>query len=275
MVYIPAGTFLYGTGDDEETRHILDHHPLHEIEVGSFFIARTEVTNAQFLEYVRQGPAWPASLPDPPGGFTRSRDGRVFVRIRGKLFREGQPYCPPEGRCVDWSTLPVDRVTKADSNRYAAWLSETGRLPGARLCTDREWERAARGADNRAFPQGNAEPGPDDACSFYTYVGNPSASRSCPVATHPASRSVFGVEDMIGNVSERVSGSADRANPEGVVLRGGGFRDDGQVLSIPMRGVIIGDQGRFWTVGIRLCADAPGLQSSIHAPGADAHTRNP
>jgi formylglycine-generating enzyme required for sulfatase activity len=256
MVYVPAGNFLYGSGDDEDTRQFLDHQPLREIALGSFLIARTEVTNGQFLEYLRHVPEQPDNS-ELPGGFTLSRDGRALVRIRERMLREGQPYCPPEGPCIDWSTLPVGRVNRTDGTRYTAWLSGTGRLPGARLCTDREWERAARGADDRSFPQGNAEPGPGDACSLYTYEGNSSASRSCPVATHPASRSIFGVEDMIGNVWEPVSGSADRAQRDGIVERGGGYRDDGLAISILNRALQSGETGRFGPTGMRVCADGP------------------
>ncbi len=51
-----------------------------------------------------------------------------------------------------WQDLPVVGITADDAKAYAAWLSGTGRVPGARLCTDDEWERAARGSDGRAYP---------------------------------------------------------------------------------------------------------------------------
>ena len=48
------------------------------------------------------------------------------------------------------------------------WLDRTGRVPGARVCEEREWERAARGADDRMYPHGdNLEP--DDANFDETY----------------------------------------------------------------------------------------------------------
>ena len=42
--------------------------------------------------------------------------------------------------------FPVAGVSRGRCERYFAWLRETGRVPGARLCTELEWERAARGA---------------------------------------------------------------------------------------------------------------------------------
>ena len=55
----------------------------------------------------------------------------------------------------DWSRLPVVGIAPADAMRYLEWLRATRRVPGARLCTEVEWERAARGADDRLFPHGD------------------------------------------------------------------------------------------------------------------------
>ena len=52
-------------------------------------------------------------------------------------------------------------VSAVDAERYFAWLRQTGRVPGARFCTELEWERAARGADDRLFPHGDELAGSD------------------------------------------------------------------------------------------------------------------
>ena len=65
--------------------------------------------------------------------------------------REGEPirYSGRAQRASqDWLRFPVSGVTWDDAATYAAWLDATGRVPGARLCTEYEWERAARGADD-------------------------------------------------------------------------------------------------------------------------------
>src|SRR5205814_1205645 len=80
-------------------------------------------------------------------------------------------YCNGPVGCVDWARLPVDGASREDGEQFAAWLARSGRVPGARLCTDREWERAARGADDRRYPNGNGDPGPNDACPLDTYGG--------------------------------------------------------------------------------------------------------
>jgi formylglycine-generating enzyme required for sulfatase activity len=140
--------------------------------------------------------------------------------------------------------------------RYAQWLASEGRLARARLCTDREWERAARGADDRQFPAGNAEPGPADACVLATYGGDVSRAGPCAVGTHPASRSVFGVDDLTGNEWEWIAGPADVQHPEIGIVRGGCWSDVSLSLANSNRGVTgIGFSPRIY--GMRVCADVP------------------
>ena len=70
-------------------------------------------------------------------------------------------------------------------------------MPGARPCSSLEWVRGARGADGRLYPHG-ARLAPDDANTFETY-GTLSAAGPDEVGAHPASRSPFDLDDMIGN----------------------------------------------------------------------------
>src|SRR5262249_330315 len=68
----------------------------------------------------------------------------------------------------DWMKFPVAAVSYEDAIAYAEWLDHTHRAPGARLCNEYEWERAARGADARVFPGGDTV-APDDANIDVTY----------------------------------------------------------------------------------------------------------
>ena len=122
---------------------------------------------------------------------------------------EGQPitYADRSIRAVqDWRRFPVTGISAFDAERYAAWLAETGRIPGARLCSDLEWERAARGADGRAYPHGDRLL-PDDANFDMTYGKKARAMGLDVIGSHPATRSPVGAEDMIGNAYERVRSS--------------------------------------------------------------------
>src|SRR5258708_40305683 len=51
----------------------------------------------------------------------------------------------------DWLRMPVGNLIRDEAEAYLKWLNETGRFPGARLCTEHEWERAAPGSDRRAY----------------------------------------------------------------------------------------------------------------------------
>jgi formylglycine-generating enzyme required for sulfatase activity len=149
----------------------------------------------------------------------------------------------------DWMRFPVSGISFDDANAFAAWLDRTGRVPGARLCSEYEWERAARGADARKYPSG-ARLEPDDANVDVTYGRDPLAFGPDEVGSHPGSRSPIGADDMAGNVWELMRSVHTPGIP---AVRGGSWyqgelsaqsqnREDGEVSQ------------RSVTLGLRLCA---------------------
>ena len=266
FVYIPPGCFLLGSADAEEMRIFMFSPPLHRFCLpGGYLIGRTEVTFGDWLAYLDTLP------PDAPARRILeepnfSAHGAVTLRWRkgeGWRFsfhpsrekelsaREGESIHYPERSLratVDWRQLPLSGVSAEDLAHYFYWLDSTGRLPGARLCTQHEWEYAARGADGRRYPHGDVLE-PDDANIDVTYDRR--SYGPDPVGSHPASVSPFGLEDMVGNAFEL----ARPVTPDfgRVVLRGGGWYFDS--FGAYAAGTAAGDPtGRDAVIGVRVCA---------------------
>lgn len=254
MVYVPAGTVQFGTYRDEETRSfVLQTMPMHEVAVPAFLISRHEVTYGEWLAYLRD------ARPPTSGtvNLTPQPDGRYQLSLRfgSQVLQamEGQPLVysgRPQGSALarqDWLRLPVAGVSAEEAMAYAAWLNLHKRPRWARLCTEQEWERAARGADDREYPHGELlEIG--DANFIETHGEDMHSVGPDAVGSYPASRSPVGVDDLIGNVAEWTTSAL---RPGQFVLRGGNFYS--QRTRIAMRQPTspgLRDLGS----GIRICA---------------------
>lgn len=177
-----------------------DERPVHEVKVSAFLIDVNPVTNGQYKKFCDEtGQAAPA----PP-----NFDANYFL---------GKPR------------YPVVNVSYHDARAYAKWA-------GRRLPTEAEWEKAARGTDERMYPWGNEPPTPSAALANFDGDADGFAETS-PVGSFPNGASPYGVLDMAGNVWQWVIDPYDSgfyrksppADPDGpasgstVVLRGGAF----------------------------------------------------
>lgn len=167
MVAIPGGSFIMGRngGRDEE-------RPEHKVDVKSFMMDKTEVTNEEYAAFVADTKYEP--LP--------------------AHWINGRPISGQE-------KMPVRFVNIDDVNAFIAWRSQrddsTYRLP-----TEEEWEYAARnGAKDNLYPWGDAFAA---KCAVIDKsimeVSNVGAS-SCP--------NDWGVVDLIGNVYEWTASKAE------------------------------------------------------------------
>ncbi|HEX8437174.1 protein kinase domain-containing protein [Archangium sp.] len=267
-VYIPPGCFLLGSADPEQVRGFMRASPLHRFCLGEgYLIGRTEVTFQDWLDYLdtlppgaearrvleqpRMNSAGAVTLRQQPGGgwsfsFRRSNDLVLTAR-------EGEPIHYPgrrERQTVDWRKLPLTGVSAEDLQGYFYWLDQSGRLPGARLCNEMEWERAARGADGRTYPHGDRLR-PEDVNIDATYGRQSTAFGPDEVGAHPASASPFGLLDMAGNAFELtrpMTGDLGR-----IVLRGGAWYYDQFGARVANR--TAGDPiQREVLIGVRVCA---------------------
>ena len=136
----------------------------------------------------------------------------LFVSMTGRQPPRGWDGVEPPPELLDH---PVVNVSWAAANAYCAWVSNESGLT-VRLPTGDEWEKAARGTDNRKYPWGNAF----DPARTHTR-----SRRTAAVTAHvPAGDSPYGVSDMVGNAREW---TAD-LNGGLVDVRGGGFLNAGE-----------------------------------------------
>ena len=271
FVYIPRGRFLFGSGDPEVIRrNYLTAAPLHALTTEAYFIQRTEVTMQQWIEFLRALPAEEREQRRPRATtssgtieLTRLDDGRWQLLLQPPHTSLANAYRAAEGERFryldraqhvdhDWRDFPVTGISWSDANAYIAWLGASGRVPGARLCNEREWERAARGADDRVYPHGNRlDPG--DANFDMTYDQKTFAFGLDTVGAHPDSDSPFGVADMAGNAWEWMRAAAGRDRPW---YGGGSFYQDR--LSARSNNRMRSDaETRSGQIGLRLCAEVP------------------
>ena len=143
-------------------------------------------------------------------------------------------------------------ISADEAREYAAWLAR-GRIPGARLCTEVEWERAARGTDGRAYPHGE-ELSPEQANIDATYGKKVGAYGPDEVCHHEQSSSPFGVCDMAGNVWEHTVPVLKKSRSTASVLRGGSYYQPDIDAHAANRWDIQGSRAPA-TVGVRICAD--------------------
>lgn len=255
---------MYGSRDIESVRKLLDAEPIHVVETGPYLIAREEVTYAEYIEFLmaqsperraeilKAGAAGPARLEELGDGRWRL----TFVVVAETYTAESGAPIVYKGRkqrsSGAWERFPAAAWDPADMAAYLAWLDRTGRVPGARYCDEHEWERAARGADERLYASGD-ELYPADANFDETYGKVATAFGPDSVGSYPQTTSPFGLLDTDGNVYELTVSPHEKG---AVKARGGAYF----YSSIQARTTVHFDVPaglRDTTLGLRVCATWP------------------
>lgn len=192
MVRIPAGTMLMGSEDADVLAALADcsreayghrctptlfgnEMPRHLVHLSSYWIDRFEVRVADYERCVQVG--------------------RCAPRPRSEATQR-----------FDAPDLPVSRVTWNDAQTYCVFR-------GARLPTEAEFERAARGVRGRRYPWGelfNARAANYGRYGWDETDASDGFAELAPVGSFGAGVTPEGVHDLAGNVAEWV---ADRYAP--------------------------------------------------------------
>jgi serine/threonine-protein kinase len=218
-VRIPPGWAWMG--GDLETR---DSLPRTRVWVDGYLMQRAPVTVAEFLAFLQD-------LEAGRRGDLAARSAPAGFELRSGRWTAPGGWLPDE---------PVRRVTFEAAHAYATWFaSRTGRP--WRLPREREWEKAARGVDERPLPWGSFLD-PSWACVADSHAGRP--PRPDPVTRWPLDVSPYGVLGLAGNVRDWVvddraprlaPGPTEPAPPEFRWVKGGHFLGIGQLSRAALR----------------------------------------
>ncbi len=232
---VPAGEFLMG---DNYNDAILppdgksQEKPVHSINLNAFYVGKYEVTNGEFKKFMDDGgytnqdywtaEEWDRASSGADKDLRKNCIGNVIKLSYGRQPEFWSDSTTAGGGIPGNENFPVVGVNLHEASAYCKWLSEkTGKA--YRLPTEAEWEKAARGTDQRRFPWGDnidssfanyyksSDPYENDLSilggltpvGYYngnTYGSFPTRSNASP----------YGAYDMAGSVFEWVS---DRWDP--------------------------------------------------------------
>lgn len=183
MSLIPGTTFERGI-DSADIPRLMEKYnvkraelfqeetPKHGVTIKSFYMDRTEVTNAQFKIFLEQHPEW--------------RKEKIAATLHnGKYLRHWNGNDFPTGQ-ADYPVV------------FVSWYAATAfcNAQGKRLPTEAEWEFAARGGlAGKEFPWGDELP--DKARANFSQSGV-----NEPVAVGSYVANGYSLHDMAGNVWE-------------------------------------------------------------------------
>jgi serine/threonine protein kinase/formylglycine-generating enzyme required for sulfatase activity len=226
MVFVPAGEFLMGSIEGLGNS---DEYPQHTVFLNAYWIDKTEVTNAMYMQCITEGGC-----------------------IRGQRYYHLDRLEDPK-----YSNHPVVNINHAEADEYCNWV-------GKRLPTEAEWEKAGRGANNSLYPWGSVIPN-GSLANFNKNIGGTIKVGSYPdgVSPYGALDMAGNVWEWVSDKylssyysfspAENPKGPTDK-NLAQYVLRGGSFKSNQSTILTTTRGMYIDDARE--DIGFRCAMDA-------------------
>ena len=188
MIEIPAGTATLGLPRGEHAPFGWDNEfEEHEIEIPAFAVDRFNVTNGDYLRFIREGGYGERGLWSDAGWRWITAQNHRYPRF---WIRDGASW--RYRAMFEEIPLPLDwpvYVSHDEASAYARWAKKD-------LPSEAEWHRAACGApggEERAYPWGSDQPSSQYG-NFDFFRWDP-----VPVGSYPDGNSAFGVADLVGN----------------------------------------------------------------------------
>jgi formylglycine-generating enzyme required for sulfatase activity/serine/threonine protein kinase len=154
FVLVPSGTFMMGTDRDTlrdisrkagvSDKDYADEVPAHKAVMGAYYVGKYPVTVGQFRRYVAATQTVTAA----------ERKGEAHT-LRDHAWQLTPGACWSKPGFDQDDTHPVVMLSWSDCAKFCEWAAQQSGKP-LRLPTEAEWEYAARGPLNMAYPWGNS-----------------------------------------------------------------------------------------------------------------------
>jgi gamma-glutamyl hercynylcysteine S-oxide synthase len=190
-VLVPGGPFTMGTST--EPWALDNERPAHAVDVPSFYLDTTPVTNARYIEFIAAG-----GYDDPRWWTTAGWEHRQRASLSAPLFWRGDGA----GQWLRRRFGVIEPVPPAEPVMHVSWYEADAfaRWTGRRLPTEAEWEKAARhdpaSGRSQRYPWGDADPTADVANLGQRHL------QPAPAGSYEAGAAPSGARQLIGDVWE-------------------------------------------------------------------------
>ncbi len=247
FIYVPAGEFVYG-GDQPRSPGADDKEI---INLPGFEIGEYPVTCGEYLAFLNNLLATGVPVHEVRKRVPRNDRGPYwkYDEQTHQFLLEYPDGC--EKLPWEWDPRqPVVGISQNDAVAYCEWLNKKEETLHAsrstlharlfRLPTEREWEKAARGADGRRYPWGNV---PEPQFANCTEADVPGAHRLKPIGSSIHDRSVYGVSGCVGGVCDWTADTPEDSGGR-TIYRGGAWNQGIALSTVCIRNAILSAEMR-------------------------------